>query len=139
MCVDYSTNIISKNSFFIIDIKFENILFYQINKTKYLHGGIKIIDVRNLKGNKIKIKVKGLKGTFEKMIEFNSKTSYDFKPFELTANNIQLEIKKNFNDSIALSKNRLSIYNTSFYLPKIKIKNHNSQLNYSKYKQNDFI
>lgn len=139
VCVDYSTNIVSKNSFFIIDVKFQNILFYQINNTKYLHGGIKIIDVKNLNDNKIMIKVKGLKETFEKVIEFNPETSHDFKPFELTSNNIQLEIKKSFNDSIALLKNRLSIYNTSFYLPKIKIKNHNSQFNYSKYNQKDFI
>lgn len=137
--INYYTNYISKNSFCVIDVKFYNSLYYQINKTKYLYEGNKVINIEHLIDDKIIIRIKGLTDTVTEIIEINPVIENNFNDFKLKANDIQLDFKENFNEYAYLLKKGLNISKVKSVSKNIKLKKHNSHLNYSNYNQNDFI
>ena len=137
--INYYTSYISKNSFCVIDVKFYNILYYQINNTKYLYEGNKVIYIEHLIDNKIIIRIKGLTNAITQVIEINPVIENNFNDFKLKANDIQLDFKENFNEYAYLLKKELNISKVKSVSKNIQFKKHTSHLNYSNYNQNDFI
>lgn len=137
--INYYSNNISRNSFCVIDVKFCNSLYYQINKTKYLYEGNKVINIGHLIDDKIIIRIKGLTDTITEIIEINPEIENNFNNFKLKANDVQLDFKKSFNECAYLPKKGLNISKVKLVSKNIQFKKHTSHLNYSNYNQNDFI
>ncbi|MEQ3661653.1 MAG: hypothetical protein ABNG96_03080 [Flavobacterium sp.] len=137
--INYYTNNVSINSLCVIDVKFYNALYYQINNTKYLYEGNKVVNIEHLIDNKIIIRIKGLTDTINEIIEINPVIENNFNNFKLNANNIQLDFNENFNEYAYIPKKGLNFCKVKSVSKNIKLKKHNSHLNYSNYNQNNFI
>lgn len=128
--IDYNTKNLFDNSFFIINYRFRNALYYQFGEHKTLEKQIKILNLKNI-DHEFNLIVYGF---FQKKIypiKLKPQMSFDSLSFKTSISKLNLEATK---QRIVSQPSKVYVNQTE-----IKIKDSKIKFNPTTYNQNEFI
>jgi len=136
--LDYIANPHSEDDFLLLDFKFSNVLFYQINETKYLHDGKKIILLKK-HNYKIQFEAIGYKEIYKEEIIIEPTIKTNFSKFKTKSQNLNLGFKTQEKINITNLKKRINSTQVELNSNDVKLLKQTITIKLNTFNQNDYL
>lgn len=137
---DYYKNWHSDKCYLIIDFKFKNAIYFKVGETKSFDFSIPLIlNLQNLKTNKIMVEVYGFLQKQIFIIELNKEIDFDTKSFKTKLENLSLIGIPRQKTNLKISKFLITFDKPKVMIQSISANSNNISMKSNKFKIQEYI